>query len=50
MHVVPFDELVVPFQCVATDVLGVREVWFAEGPLIEPILASSAIPAGCPHR
>ncbi len=43
-----FEELVVPFQCVATDVLGVREVWFTSGPLIEPILASAAIPAVYP--
>jgi NTE family protein len=40
-----FEELAVPFQCVATDVIGVREVWFASGPLIEPILASAALPA-----
>jgi NTE family protein len=40
-----FEDLEVPFQCVATDVLGVREAWFDEGPLIEPILASSALPA-----
>ena len=43
-----FDELAVPFQCVATDVAGVREVWFASGPLIEPILASAALPAVYP--
>ena len=39
-----FEELAVPFQCVATDVIGVREVWFTSGPLIEPILASAALP------
>jgi NTE family protein len=43
-----FEDLAVPFQCVATDVLGVREVWFASGPLIEPILASAALPAVYP--
>ena len=43
-----FEELAVPFQCVATDVIGVREVWFASGPLIEPILASAALPAVYP--
>jgi len=43
-----FEELTIPFQCVATDVLGVREAWFASGPLIEPILASCAIPAVYP--
>jgi NTE family protein len=43
-----FEELAVPFQCVATDMLAVSEVWFASGPLIEPILASAAIPAVYP--
>jgi NTE family protein len=43
-----FEELAVPFQCVATDVVGVREVWFRSGPLIEPILASAALPAVYP--
>jgi NTE family protein len=43
-----FEELAVPFQCVATDVIGVREVWFTTGPLIEPILASAALPAVYP--
>jgi len=43
-----FEELAVPFQCVATDLVGVREVWFRSGPLIEPILASAALPAVYP--
>ena len=43
-----FEDLVVPFQCVATDVEGVQEVWFRTGPLIEPILASAALPAVYP--
>ena len=43
-----FEDLVIPFQCVATDVLGVRETWFTSGPLIDPILASCAIPAVYP--
>jgi NTE family protein len=43
-----FEELAVPFQCVATDVVGVREVWFRSGPLIEPVLASAALPAVYP--
>ena len=43
-----FEELAVPFQCVATDVIGVREMWFRAGPLIEPILASAALPAVYP--
>lgn len=40
-----FGELTVPFQCVATDVVGVREVWFDQGSLIDAVLASSAMPA-----
>jgi len=40
-----FEELEVAFECVATDVAGVQEVWFDSGPLVEPILASSALPA-----
>ncbi len=43
-----FEDLAVPFQCVATDVMGVREVWFDSGPLIEPVLASAALPAVYP--
>ena len=40
-----FADLTVRFECVATDVDSVREVWFSEGPLVEAILASSAMPA-----
>jgi NTE family protein len=43
-----FADLLVPFQCVATDVVAAREVWFSEGPLILPILASAALPAVFP--
>lgn len=43
-----FDQLRVPFQCVATDLDGAREVWFSDGPLVEPILASAALPSVYP--
>lgn len=43
-----FEELALPFQCVATDVLAVSEVWFGSGPLLDPVLASAAIPAVYP--
>jgi NTE family protein len=43
-----FEELAVPFQCVATDVAGVREAWFSSGPLVDPLLASAALPAVLP--
>jgi NTE family protein len=40
-----FEELAVPFQCVATDVQREVEAWFDRGPLIDAVLASSAVPA-----
>lgn len=43
-----FEDLAVPFQCVATDVVAAREVWFSTGPLVDPILASAALPALLP--
>lgn len=43
-----FAELVVPFECVATAIEAVEEVWFAAGSLVEPILASGALPAVYP--
>jgi NTE family protein len=39
-----FEDLLVPFQCVATAVEPAAEAWFSSGPLIDPILASSALP------
>jgi len=43
-----FEDLRVRFECVVTDLDAAREVWFGEGPLVEPILASSAIPSVYP--
>lgn len=43
-----FEDLPVRYQCVATDVAGVREVWFSSGPLVDPILASAALPGILP--
>lgn len=43
-----FEQLVVPFQCVAAAVVEGTETWFDSGPLVDPILASSAIPAVYP--
>lgn len=45
---VAFEDLDVPFQCVATDVDASAETWFTEGDLVEPILASAALPAVYP--
>jgi NTE family protein len=43
-----FEELKVPFQCVAAALIEGTETWFDSGPIIDPILASSAIPAVYP--
>ena len=43
-----FEDLQVPFQCVAAALAEGTETWFDEGPIVEPILASSAIPAVYP--
>jgi NTE family protein len=39
------EDLAVPFQCVAASIERAAEHWFTEGPLIEALLASSAVPA-----
>jgi NTE family protein len=43
-----FDELAVPFHCLATDVVDACETWFDRGPLLPPLLATAAIPAMFP--
>ncbi len=39
------EELPITFQCVAASIEKSAEHWFTEGPLIDAILASSAVPA-----
>lgn len=39
-----FEELVVPFQCVAAQIEDSVATWFAEGPLAPPVLASCSVP------
>ena len=39
-----FEELAVPFQCVAASIERAAEHWFESGPLVDAILASSAVP------
>lgn len=39
------DDLKLPFQCVAAQIETATEHWFDTGPLVEALLASSAIPA-----
>jgi NTE family protein len=48
LEVERFEDLRLRYQCVATDVLGVKEVWFSSGPLVDPILASAALPGILP--
>ncbi len=39
------EDLTLPFQCVAASIERAAEHWFTSGPLIEALLASSAVPA-----
>jgi NTE family protein len=39
------EDLHVPFQCVAASIERSAEQWFTEGPLVDAVLASSAVPA-----
>lgn len=48
LHVERFEDLPIRFQCVATDVERAREVWFSSGELVDPILASAALPGVLP--
>ncbi|HEY1573010.1 MAG TPA: patatin-like phospholipase family protein [Pseudonocardiaceae bacterium] len=43
-----FEELAVPFECVAASIEGAREHWFSTGDLIEAVLASCALPGVFP--
>jgi NTE family protein len=43
-----FADLAVPLHCVATDVDACAEAWFSDGPLVDALLASTAIPAMFP--
>ncbi|GAA3227481.1 patatin-like phospholipase family protein [Nonomuraea helvata] len=42
------EELEVPFQCVAASVERAAAHWFAEGPLVDAVLASCAVPGLLP--
>jgi NTE family protein len=43
-----FEDLAVPFECVAASIERAQEHWFTTGDLIEPILASCALPGVFP--
>jgi len=38
------DDLHIPFQCVAASIEAVTDHWFDSGPLVDAVLASSAVP------
>jgi NTE family protein len=42
------EDLFVPFQCVAASIERAAEVWFDEGPLVDAVLASCAVPGFFP--
>jgi NTE family protein len=39
-----FEDLVLSFECAATDVVSGEQVWFNRGPLLDAVLASAAMP------
>ncbi len=43
-----FDDLAVPFQCVAACIEDASEHWFSSGSLVDALLASSAVPGLLP--
>ena len=42
------EELAVRFECVAASIESASEHWFTEGPLVDAVLASSAVPGVLP--
>ena len=48
LPVTTFEDLKIPFQCVAASIERAAEHWFNEGSLIDAILASAAVPGVLP--
>lgn len=48
LQVATFEDLAVPFECVAASIERARETWFSSGDLIAPVLASCALPGVFP--
>lgn len=42
------EDLAIPFQCVAASIERAAEHWFTEGPVVDAVLASSAVPGVLP--
>ena len=47
-HFERFEDAAIPFEVVAASLHSGRERWFSSGPIVEPILASAALPAVLP--
>lgn len=43
-----FESLALRFECVATDLVAGTAVWFGQGQVVDPIMASAALPAVFP--
>ena len=43
-----FEDLPVPFQCVAASIERASEHWFTSGPLVDAVMASAAVPGILP--
>jgi NTE family protein len=43
-----FEDLAVPFQCVAASIERATERWFESGPLVDAVMASAAVPGLLP--
>lgn len=48
LGVANFEDLVVPFECVAASIERATARYFSEGPLVDAVLASSAVPGLLP--
>ncbi|WP_035792063.1 patatin-like phospholipase family protein [Kitasatospora mediocidica] len=48
LHGRRIEDLAVPFQCVAAGIESAAEHWFTEGPVVDALLASSAVPGLLP--
>jgi NTE family protein len=48
LPVTQIEELTLPFQCVAASIERAAEQWFTDGPLIDVLLASCAVPGILP--
>jgi NTE family protein len=42
------EELAIPFQCVAASIERAAEHWFADGPIVEAVVASASVPGLLP--